>query len=326
MKGSNRAMSPNRLFRAALAALFTLALLPLATPAAADEATLTIGTIPIDPTAEVYYAQAMGFFKQAGLKVQITPFTSGGAIAAAVVGGALDIGLADSVSMTSAHARGIPLTYIAPAGVYKKGAETYVIAVPDASPIRTAKDFAGKTIAVNGLKNINEIPTDAWIDNNGGDSKSVKFVEMPYPAMLPALAAGSIDGAAIVEPFTTFAKASGKYRLISLADHNLAPAFAVAGWSTTVDWARKHPDLVKKFIAVMAETARWANANHARSAQILSAISKMPPAVANKMQRTYYGERLDPALLQPVIDATAKYGVVPKPFPAVEIIDAAALR
>jgi hypothetical protein len=44
------------------------------------------------------------------------------------------------------------------------------------------------------------------------------------------------------------------------------------------------------------------------------------------MERAYYGERLDPALLQPVIDATAKYGVVAKAFPAAEIIDADALR
>jgi len=39
-------------------------------------------------------------------------------------------------------------------------------------------DINGKTIAINGLKNINEIPTDAWIDNNGGDSKTLKFIEM----------------------------------------------------------------------------------------------------------------------------------------------------
>jgi len=70
----------------ALAALAALALLPQATPAGAQDATLTIGTIPIDATAEVYYAQEMGFFKKAGLNVTITPFTSGGAIAVAVVG------------------------------------------------------------------------------------------------------------------------------------------------------------------------------------------------------------------------------------------------
>lgn len=320
-------MSPNRLYRAAFAALAALLLVPQGTPAVAQDATLTIGTIPIDATAEVYYAQEMGFFKKAGLNVTITPFQSGGAIAAAVVGGAVDIGLTDSVSMASAHSHGVPLIYLAPAGVYKKGAETYVIAVPEASSIKTAKDFAGKTIAVNGLKNINEIPTDAWIDNNGGDSKTVKFVEMPYPAMLPAIDAGTIDGAAIVEPFMTFAQAKpGKYRLISLAERNVAPAFAVAGWSTTVAWARSHPEVAKKFVAVMAQTARWANANHAQSAQILSAVTKMSPEVANKMERAYYGERLEPGLLQPVIDATAKYGVIPKAFPASEIIDADALR
>jgi NitT/TauT family transport system substrate-binding protein len=319
-------MATNRFLRAAFAAFAALMLLPHVAPAGADDATLKIGTIPIDPTAEVYYAQELGFFKKAGLNVEITPFTSGGAIAAAVVGGAVDIGLTDAVSMTSAHARGIPLTYLAPAGIYKKGAETYLIAVPENSPIKTAKDFNGKTIAINGLKNINEIPTDAWIDNNGGDSKTVKFVEMPYPAMLPALDAKSVDGVAIVEPFMTFAAAKGTYRLISLTEKNLAPQFAVAGWSTTTDWARKHPDLAKKFVAVMNETARWANANHTESAKILSAIAKMPPDVANKMERAYYGERLDPVLLQPVIDATAKYGVISKAFPASEIIDASALR
>jgi NitT/TauT family transport system substrate-binding protein len=312
--------------RVLLAALTLFALAPAPAPVRADDAALAIGTIPIDPTAEVYYAQQMGFFKQAGLNVTITPFTSGGAIAAAVVGGAVDIGLADSVSMTSAHAHGLPLTYLAPAGVYKKGAETYMIAVPDGSPIRTAKDFAGKTIAINGLKNINEIPTDAWIDNNGGDSKSVKFVEMPYPAMLPALDAKSVDGVALVEPFMTFALAKGTYRLISLADHNLAPEFAVAGWATTKTWAAAHPDLVKKFVAVMNETAKWANANHPQSGQILTTIAKLPPGLADKMERAYYGERVEPALLQPVIDATAKYGVVPKTFPAPEIIDPNALR
>lgn len=319
-------MLPNRLLRVALAASAAVMLLPAALPALAQDATLTIGTIPIDATAEVYYADAQGFFKKAGLNVTITPFTSGGAIAAAVVGGAVNIGLADSVSMSSAHARGVPLTYIAPAGVYKKGAETYVIAVPDASSIKTAKDFAGKTIAVNGLKNINEIPTDAWIDNNGGDSKATKFIEMPYPAMLPALDSGSIDGAAIVEPFMTFAQAKGKYRLISLTEKNLAPAFAVAGWTTTKEWAAAHPDLIRKFVAVMNETAKWANANHPASALILAGVAKMSPDVTSKMERVYYGERLDPALLQPVIDATAKYGVIPKSFPAAEIIDANSLH
>ncbi len=44
------------------------------------------------------------------------------------------------------------------------------------------------------------------------------------------------------------------------------------------------------------------------------------------MERAYYGERLEPGLLQPVFDATAKYGVIPKAFPAAEIIDPSAQK
>ena len=310
-------MFPNRLYRVALAALAALVLLPQATRAVADDATLTIGTIPIDPTAEVYYAQEMGFFKKAGLDVTITPFTSGGAIAAAVVGGAVDIGLADSVSMTSAHARGLPLTYLAPAGIYKKGAETYVIAVPDASPIRTAKDFTGKTIAVNGLKNINEIPTDAWIDNNGGDSKTVKFVEMPVQEMADAMTQNRIDAAVVQEPFIAAAKKNA--RIYADVFGAIGPSFLVSGYFGTSDFAKANPDLVKSFQRVMRETAIWANKNHAKTADILVSTLHVDAAVVPTMTRAIFAETLLPGQIQPVIDVAVKYGGISN-FPASELI------
>jgi ABC-type nitrate/sulfonate/bicarbonate transport system substrate-binding protein len=100
----------------------------------------------------------------------------------------------------------------------------------------------------------------------------------------------------------------------------LAPTFLVAGWTTTRDWVRNHADLAKRYAAVMTQTARWANANHEKSAQILSKYSKLPLTTVERMQRSYYGEKLDPSLIQPVIDAAAKYGVIEKTFPASAII------
>lgn len=43
------------------------------------------------------------------------------------------------------------------------------------------------------------------------------------------------------------------------------------------------------------------------------------------MLRSYYGEKLSP-LLQPVIDAAAKYGAIANSFPASEIISSYALK
>ena len=286
-------------------------------PAIADDS-VRIGTIPIDPASECFYAQDMGFFKSAGVAVDVENFSSGGAVAAGIVGGAIDVGNVDLVTIAAAYSRGVPFVMLAPAGVYTRAAQTYVLLVKQDSPIHTAKDFAGKTVAVNGLKNINQIPTEAWIDNNGGDSKSVKFIELPFPAMVPALEDGKLDAIAVTEP--TLAITNGKYRLISLADKNLASTFLVAGWTTTRDWVRKNPDLAKRYAAVMTQTARWANANHDKSGLILSKYSKLPQATVDRMQRSYYGEKLEPSLIQPVIDATAKYGVIDKAFPASAII------
>jgi len=291
---------------------------------AADDPVVRVATLPIDPTAEIFYAQELGFFKKAGISVEVSTFTNGGASAAALVGGAVDIGLADLVSMASAHSRGLPLTYLVPGAVYTKDAQTYFLIVRKASTIKTAKDLHGKTIAVNGIKNINQIPTEAWIDNNGGDAKSVKFVEMPYPSMVPALDAARVDAAAVTEP--TLALTQGKYRVLSLSDKNVAPSFLVAGYATTSDFAQKHPELVKKFVTAMVETAKWANTHRPQSAAILAKVSKLTPDVTDRMVRAYYGERLDAAQIQPVIDAAVKYGVIGKSFPASEIIAADGAR
>jgi len=297
-----------------------------APPGAFADDTLRIGALLLDNTAEVFYARELGMFKRSGLDVDITTFPSGGAAASALVGGAVDISIADMLTMAEAHSQKIPLTYLAPASVYTKALPAYALLVAVDSPIRVARDFNGKTVATNALKNILQVPTEAWIDNNGGDAKSVKFIEVPFPSMAPAILDGRIDAASISEPFITDAMNSGKFRTISVSERNVAPEFMFSGWTTTTAYAAAHPDVIKKFVAVMLESARWGNANRPQSAQILVSVNKMPPEVAAKMTRTYYGERLSPPLLQPVIDAAAKYGAIASSFPASEIISSYALR
>ena len=144
--------------------------------------TLHVGAIPSEVAAELFYGVDMGFFKKAGLDVQIDFFNNGGAIAAAVASGALDLGLSDLMSVINAHSRGLPFVYAAPGLLTTLKAPTVGLLIPNASPIKEAKDFNGKSVAVSGLKNIAQITASAWIDANGGDSKTVKFVEVPFPA------------------------------------------------------------------------------------------------------------------------------------------------
>jgi hypothetical protein len=67
------------------------------------------------------------------------------------------------------------------------------------------------------------------------------------------------------------------------------------------------------------ETAAWANKNRAQTAQILIKAANLKEDVVHSMTRIVYADKMTPALVQPVIDTTAKYTGAPA-FNASEII------
>jgi NitT/TauT family transport system substrate-binding protein len=306
--------------RAVLAALTAALSLPAsvrAQNAALDK--LRIGLIPAEISAEIFYGIDRGIFARNGLDVEFDAFTNGNSIAAGLASGALDVGLSDLVSVMSAHVRGLPFGYIAPGLLNGEKAPTYGIIVAGNSAIRVAKDFNGTTFAVNGLKNIVQVSVQAWIDNNGGDSSTVRFVEMPIPAMAPAVARGEVQAAGPNEPALTLAVDNGA-RVIFMDRRAVAPQFLLSGWITTRAWVTAHPATARNFVRAVRETAVWANANRALSGPILAKYTKIPLPVIDHMHRGNFALSFDPAQIQPMIEAAAKYGVIDKSFPASDLI------
>ncbi|MFN2460825.1 MAG: ABC transporter substrate-binding protein [Candidatus Velthaea sp.] len=303
--------------RAVVTMLFAGALTALS-PVAASAETLRIATTPIDVGAQVYYAQDMGFFKKAGFDVEIQTISNGAAIAAAVASNAVDLGQGNVLSIITAYKRKLPFTIVAPAGRYSAQRPTSLLVATHASPIRGAADLAGKTVAVNGLRNILELGMNAWLDKNGASAKSVKFVEMPFAQMEAAVTSGRVDAAFMAEPSLT--EATKTLRVVAAPYTSIAPDFLIGSWFTTNDWVKAHADAARRFESVMRETADWANKNPAKSAEILAKYTKLPPATLKTMARSTYSERNSTAEIQPVIDAAARYGFIDAPFPAAELI------
>jgi NitT/TauT family transport system substrate-binding protein len=278
---------------------------------------LRIATIPIDSGAEVIYAQARGTFAKHGLDVDLQYISNGAAITAAVAGGALDIGYTNVISLAVAHQRGLPLTVIAPASLYNSKAPTSVLMVPFASPIASARDCTGKVIGVSSLRSITQYSTEAWLDANGGDAKSVRFIELEFPEMAPALTQGRIDVGHFAEPFISDAKKVA--RVLGDSYDAVAHDFLISVYVTTTAYASANPGVVKRFADAIRETAAWANGHHAESAPMLAATAKIDPAIVATMTRATFAERLVAADLQPNIDVTARYGGLTA-FPANELI------
>lgn len=284
--------------------------------------TLRIALIPGDISGEADYAKDLGFFKKAGFEVEFTPITGGAAISAAVASGAVDIGFSNVVSLAIAHARGVPFALLAPANLHDPTQVTAgILTVLKNGPIKSAKDLNGKVVAVNSLNNISSVSVQAWVDKNGGDWKTLKFVELPFPQMPDAVRSGRVDAASIdAANEQLLAKPDTDLRRLANVFDAIGSHFAPSSWFSTVAWVDAHPAAAKAFIAVMASAAEWGNANHAASAVILAKYLNKTPQDIAAITRAPYGTKLTRDLVQPSIDAAAKYGLIKATFPASELI------
>jgi NitT/TauT family transport system substrate-binding protein len=288
-------------------------------PALAAPVTINVISLPSDTAGTVYYADELGYFKAAGLDVHITDMTASPPIVAAVASGAGDIGFSVVSSTAVAHERGIPVRFIAPGAMWITANGTAQLVVAKDSPLQSAPSFNGKTIAVTGLADLTYYGTKAWLEHNGGDTSTIKWVELSFPEMAAAVAQHRVDAAMIAEPFLEASKPQVKF--IAPVDDAIAPRFMSTGWIATNDWIKAHPAEAAKFADVMLKAATWANTHKKESAQILLKHTRITPETAATMSRVDYATALDPKMMQPSIDAAAKYSSTPmRATPAAELI------
>ncbi len=283
---------------------------------------LNIAAIPSDISGLAYYASDAGFFKKNGLEATFAPLSNGAAISAAVISGAADVGYSNVISLSLAHARGLPVTIVAPANLHLHDAPTAgIMVVKKTSPIESARDLSGKIVAVIGINNIADVAVRQWVDKGGGDEKSLKFIELPFAEMKAALEAGRVDAASLdTTGDPLLGKPDDTLRVIGNSFDSLAHRFLPSVWFTTTDWVAKHPVAARAFVTAMREAAAWANHHRHDSAVILAKYMKVEPERIESIARVTYGDHVTPDLIQPDIDAAARYGVLKAPFPAGDLI------
>lgn len=314
-------MSAMKLRRSSfVAGLGATASLARYTPArAADLIPLRVGGIPIDPSAQCFYAQDLGMFKEAGLDVTLTVLGNGASVIAAAASGALDIASGSPGPVLLAHQQGIPMKFVATGVVYAGVIPNAALMVLKNSPLRSGADFNGKRIGVGGLHDMTSYSIQAWIDRGGGNSPSVQFVELPYAAMAVALEQNRVDAVGIIEPFVTGAKAVAQ--IVGNLNDAVSNHYLLSGWCAESGWLARNGEAARRFFVAMQRSAQWANAHQRESGVILQRYTKIAPDVLATMARAHYDEvaRVDTTEIQPVINVMAKYGGL-KPFPANDVI------
>lgn len=288
-------------------------------------ARLRIAAAVDEDVAGVLWAQSTGAYAKAGLEVDLQKAKSGSAVAAAVAGGSLEIGKSSLGSLIEAHTRGLPFVIVAPAGLYNADAPVVAMLVAKSSPIRTAKDLNGKTLAVSALGDQFDLAMRAWMDAHGGDSTSVHFVEMPISAVPDALAAGRIAAATVGNPILAKALATGRCRILAHPFDAVAKQLLYTAFFCTADFAAKNREVLDRFRKVTLEAADYVDKHHEQTTDLLAKFTGVDAAAIRAMTYVTVGTTVDPRLIQPWIAAAYKYKAIAATFDAKAMIDPAAL-
>jgi NitT/TauT family transport system substrate-binding protein len=306
--------------RASVTAIAAALLLAGSASAQTSPAAVHVGSTLADDTVPIVVGQRNGIFARNGLDVQLMPATSGAAVTAAVLSGSYEFGKSSLVALLAAHLRGLPVTIIAADAVNDPRSPYGGLCVAVDSPIQSGKDFAGKTLAVPSLNDLNQIAISSWIDKHGGDSSTVKFVEVPNSAAAVAVAEHRIDGAGIQQPALADAVATGKVKVLGNDYDAISNDFYITVFFTTTDFAAKHPEAVRSFARSISEAAAYQNSHHGETAPLAAELTKIPLPIVEKMTRVVIGTQLKASEIQPMIDAAVKYKMIPRGFPARELI------
>ncbi len=280
-----------------------------------------LGYMKIVDNTAMFMAMEKGFFKAEGLELETVPMAGGAVIVQGVTSGDLQFGWTNVISLYQAHVEGFDFKLIAGGATNVRGAnETHAIVVGKDSPIKSAKDLEGKTVAVNTLNNIVHLMALAWVDKNGGNSSKIKFVEIPFPQMEPALVAGKVDAISVQEPFAAVAARRPETRVLSNPWGDVLPRFLVASWFASEKWIQKNKEVSQAFVRAINKgvDAIHTDKDGGRAAMIKWA--GLNPDFAGKIGLPFFEKGINEKDVQVTMDLTYKYKMISRPLKAKDVL------
>jgi ABC-type nitrate/sulfonate/bicarbonate transport system substrate-binding protein len=131
--------------------------------------------------------------------------------------------------------------------------------VTEDSPVKTARDLIGKTVAVNTVGAHQEFVLKEYLGRNGlsqDEIKQVTLVALPPINAEQALRQGQTDVAVLTSIFRDRAVERGGLRLL-VSDRELFGSFTAGSYVMRNDFIAKHPKTAKKFVEAVGKAIEW---------------------------------------------------------------------
>lgn len=235
--------------------------------------------VPVSNATEPYVipwlvAKDQGFFADRGVIVnKIVPSKGGSTTLRNLLSGDLPIGDVGFTSVLESTAAGAPVTVVGGATQSVYGLDFY--AKPSNNAVKTIADV--KTWAFTNPQSVTQaltflLPEAAHVNNkvkrtaSGGVGEGIALLE-----------SGDVDVAVV--PTSVVAKGSDKFRLV-VSSSDYLKSFQQSVITTTPEYAKSHPKVVKAVVGGYQEAVQWIEKNPAKAAALYAKYSDIPVDVA----------------------------------------------
>lgn len=242
-------------------------------------------------------------FAKDGIKVEYHSFAGGAAAQVALASGSLDFAYTGSNPSLRTAAAGADTKLIAIASFGNPVSGSSIIVRND-STIKSISDLKGKKVGY--LKGTGRHSSLAKALSTVGMSslKDIESFNLDFAASGPALIRGDIDALVEGESTTYPLISTGQVRAIWKGkDH---PDLKAAPSTVTVrgDFAKKHPDIVKRFLKFDLKAAQWADINPDDTIKInVNATKQAEKAIRMKYPANITTFYLDPQITNEAIQS-----------------------
>ena len=187
-------------------------------------------------------------------KVDWTDFVGGPPVIAAETGGSVDLGDMAETPTIFAQSAGDPVKVVAATQGANPKVSPYDIVVPTNSPIKTAAQLKGQTVAVQ-EGTVEQYFLVQYLAKNHIPYTAVHLSNLPVTSASTAVTNGQVAAAVISQPLTALDQATGKVRVLATG----AGYLQVLGYLTASNAALANPqkaaalqDFIKRFYKASA--------------------------------------------------------------------------
>lgn len=273
-----------------------------------EKTQLLIGVVPVPSSAPLFIAEKRGFFKAEGLTVKTEIIQAPQAVMPKILNGSMDAFLTSYVSLMAINDSGA-----AKLKLFQHSQEAAPnvagVVVAKGSPIKTAAELKGKTVAVNVLKALGQTLTNAHLQEAGLKPEDVKYVQVQFADQLSALSSGQVDAAWLVEPFLTAAKKSGATQIIDTTSGATA-GVPIDGWGVSEDWLAKNPKTAAALHRALSKAQQIASADRKAIDEVVPTYTQIPAEAAAAMTLGTFSVQADKAGVQKLADLLHGYGYI----------------